>query len=243
MAQRLTLQSILFLLFCLPPAFSENDLPVFITYNQKAIVTVKTELIETRPRTKPSLIVDPETKKSYLLRRRKMADYERNATGIIVTSSGYILVNTHTIAHAPKITVTLHDGKNYPARLVQKAKGYDLSLIKIAPSSPLHPVLWGNSENIEAQQKILVMTSPDKNPNVMQGKILAIQKSKDKNPPMVDAIELNVPLERGDSGSAVLDTDGKFMAMIAARSSHFKSHSFAIPSSFIREIFKKYLVQ
>ena len=55
-------------------------------------------------------------------------------SGVIVSSSGYILTNNHVIQEADDITVTLSDGREFDAEVVGTdagAQGTDLAVLKI----------------------------------------------------------------------------------------------------------------
>ena len=55
-------------------------------------------------------------------------------SGVIVSSSGYILTNNHVIQEADDITVTLSDGREFDAEVVGTdagAQGPDLAVLKI----------------------------------------------------------------------------------------------------------------
>lgn len=82
-------------------------------------------------------------------------------SGIVLDSKGDILTNYHVISGGQQITVTLSDGKTYPATVVGTDSAKDLAVLRIsAPASALHPVTLGNSDSVQVGDTVYAIGSP-----------------------------------------------------------------------------------
>lgn len=52
-------------------------------------------------------------------------------SGFLVRSDGLILTNAHVVRNKAEVTVTLHDGRKFPGRVIGVDQTSDLACIKI----------------------------------------------------------------------------------------------------------------
>ena len=59
-------------------------------------------------------------------------------SGFILDTSGNIVTNRHVIQGATKVTVTLNDGKEYPAKVIGKDAQTDVAVVRLEkpPAQP-----------------------------------------------------------------------------------------------------------
>src|SRR5690242_7853836 len=81
-------------------------------------------------------------------------------SGFIVDASGYIVTNSHVLADAQEIQITLKYGGRFPAKVVGADDGTDLALLKIDAPMPLPYVSFGNSDFVEVGDRILAVGNP-----------------------------------------------------------------------------------
>lgn len=86
-------------------------------------------------------------------------------SGIILTSDGYVLTNTHVVtldgqASNVSVTVTDNDGKIYTAKIVGTDPTTDLAVIKLDKASGLTPMTWGDSSKLNVGSTTVAIGAP-----------------------------------------------------------------------------------
>jgi serine protease Do len=86
---------------------------------------------------------------------------ESQGTGIIATADGYILTNAHVVnySRANKVTVVLHNSKQYAATVVGYDKTSDLAVLKIN-ATDLTPAVFGNADQLEVGDQVIAIGNP-----------------------------------------------------------------------------------
>lgn len=85
-------------------------------------------------------------------------------SGVIWTSDGYIVTNNHVVTldgetSDPDLTVTLSNGKQYPAKVVGLDASADLAVIKISATG-LTPISRGDSSKINVGDAAVALGAP-----------------------------------------------------------------------------------
>ena len=75
-------------------------------------------------------------------------------SGVIYREDGYIITNNHVIEGSSSITVTLHDGTEYPATLVATDELTDIAVIKI-DATGLQPVTFGDMNKVSVGDAVI----------------------------------------------------------------------------------------
>lgn len=173
-------------------------------------------------------------------------DYARpragTGSGVIYTSDGYILTNNHVVEFADDYTITLHDNREFKARLVGKDPSTDMAVLKIE-ATDLPAVELGNSDAVKVGEWVLAVGNPfDLTSTVTAGIISA--KSRDINiirrgAPIESFIQTDAAVNPGNSGGALVDVNGRLIGInsaIATPTGTFAGYSFAIPVNLVKRI-------
>lgn len=81
-------------------------------------------------------------------------------SGVIVNADkGYILTNYHVIRDAKKITVTLHDSRQFKAKVIGSDSKSDIAVIQIKAKN-LHQITLGNSAKLEVGDYVIAIGNP-----------------------------------------------------------------------------------
>ncbi len=165
---------------------------------------------------------------------------EQSGAGIIIDPAGYIVTNTHIILYADFIYVTLSSGTRLPAAIVAIAPQSDFTILKINSPTPLKPLPWSESSQITLNQDVIsIGNSALWKKTICAGKITGLAKSLSTD--NTGLIEMNLDLDRGDSGGPILDRQGNFLGIIMAKNTRVERSSYALPAWDIREFFLKHL--
>lgn len=163
-------------------------------------------------------------------------------SGVIYTADGYIITNNHVIEFADEFEVTLHDGREFRARLVGHDENTDMAVIKI-DAKDLPAIELTNSDEVRVGEWALAVGNPfDLASTVTAGIVSA--KGRDINiikgqSPIESFIQTDAAVNPGNSGGALVDMNGKLIGInsaIATPTGVFAGYAFAIPSNLAQRI-------
>ncbi len=173
-------------------------------------------------------------------------DYARprsgTGSGVIFSTDGYILTNNHVVEFADEFEVTLHDNREFKARLIGADPSTDMAVLKIDASN-LPAIEIGNSDAVRVGEWVLAVGNPfDLTSTVTAGIISA--KSRDiniirKGAPIESFIQTDAAVNPGNSGGALVDVNGRLIGInsaIATPTGVFAGYSFAIPVNLVTRI-------
>jgi serine protease Do len=172
-----------------------------------------------------------------------------SGSGVLISGDGYIVTNNHVISDqnggvAEEITVTMHNKKTYKARLIGKDPSSDLAVLKI-DGAGLPYMLYGNSDDLKIGQWVLAIGYPlTLETTVTAGIVSAKARSiginrSQSQTPVESFIQTDAAVNQGNSGGALVTTDGKLVGInsaILAPSGTYAGYSFAIPVNLVKKI-------
>lgn len=166
------------------------------------------------------------------------------ASGIIVSSSGYIVSNHHVIQDHQELEVTTHDGGVYKARVIGSDPATDVALLKIDARN-LVPCNLGDSEKISAGKIVVAVGNAlglPGDPTVSLGVVSAIGRPM----PWADFIfegllQTDAAINPGNSGGPLATLDGDVAGMNTAIVPYAQGVGFAIPSETIKRVMDQIL--
>ena len=170
-------------------------------------------------------------------------------SGFVVSSKGYILTNSHVITTAGEdpadttpdpastIYVEFRDGDRLPAEVVGWDIFDDVGLLKVDPGShALTTVPLGDSTAVQVGQPVAAIGSPfGQMSSLSVGVVAATERSINSltsGYDLVDAIQTDAPINRGNSGGPMLDARGRVIginAQIRSESGNAEGVGFAVP--------------
>ena len=137
-------------------------------------------------------------------------------SGFIIEPDGYIVTNDHVVADASEITVTLADGTNLEATLVGRDPRTDLALLKVEPDEPLPYLSFGDSEDVQIGDWVVAVGNPFGLGGTVTAGIVS-GRGRDLNAgPYDDYLQIDAPINRGNSGGPTFDLDGEVIGINSA---------------------------
>ena len=150
-------------------------------------------------------------------------------SGFIISKDGYIMTNNHVVDGASKITVTMNDGREFPAKVIGTDKRTDIALIKIQGEN-LPTLKIGDSDNLKKGQWVLAIGSPfGLDSTVTSGIVSAINRDTGEYLPF---IQTDVAVNPGNSGGPLINLNGEVVGInsqIISQSGGFMGISLSIP--------------
>jgi Do/DeqQ family serine protease len=163
-------------------------------------------------------------------------------SGVIVSSRGYILTNSHVVANGKDIQVSLSDGRELHARVVGADPKSDLAVLKLNDPVPanLKPLPFGDSDKLRLGDVVLAVGNPF---GVGQAVTMGIVSAKGRaNMGIVDYedfIQTDAAINPGNSGGALINLRGELVGIntaILSRTGGYQGIGFAIPTAMARPI-------
>jgi serine protease Do len=163
-------------------------------------------------------------------------------SGVIISEDGYIVTNNHVIAGSDKIEVTLNDKRTYEAELIGADASTDVALIKIKEKGlPFLP--YGNSDIVKVGEWALAVGNPfNLNSTVTAGIISAKGRNNilsGNARPIESFIQTDAAVNPGNSGGALVSTDGELIGIntaIASNNGAYQGYSFAVPVNIVKKV-------
>jgi serine protease Do len=164
---------------------------------------------------------------------------EGEGSGFIIDAEGYIVTNNHVVDGASKIEVTLNDGTKYDAKIIGRDEKTDLALIKVDTSDALPYVSFGDSQGARVGDWVLAVGNPFGLGGSVNAGIISARGRDINSGPYDDYIQIDAPINRGNSGGPLFDARGVVIGVNTAIYSPSGGNigiGFAIPAETAAEI-------
>ncbi len=147
-------------------------------------------------------------------------------SGIVIDSAGHIVTNAHVLAaQQEEVEVFFASGYKARGKLVGIDPISDLAVVNVSvPQSELHPLIWGDSDQVSVGQVVVALGNPYGFQGVMTLGIVSglgrtLQslnlESDERLQSIAEVIQTDAALSPGSSGGALLNLEGEVIGVIA----------------------------
>ena len=164
---------------------------------------------------------------------------EAKGSGFIIDSSGIVVTNYHVVKDAKTVSVTLSDGKSYPAKILGMDPKTDLAVLKISAGELLPFVELGSSANVEPGEWVVAMGNPFGLGGTVTAGIVSALGRDIGDGPYDKFIQIDAPINEGNSGGPLFDQHGQVIGIntaILTPTGGSVGIGFAIPSDMIKHV-------
>ncbi|CAN5173653.1 trypsin-like peptidase domain-containing protein [soil metagenome] len=170
-----------------------------------------------------------------------------SGSGVIISEDGYIVTNNHVVAGADEVNVTLANRKTYTAKVIGADPAFDLAVIKV-PANALPFMLYGNSSEVKIGQWVLAIGYPlnldaTVTAGIISAKARSLGLNRDRtgntNTAVESFIQTDAAVNQGNSGGALMNTEGQLIGInsaIASPTGFYSGYSYAIPVNIVKKV-------
>jgi S1-C subfamily serine protease len=144
---------------------------------------------------------------------------EGSGSGFLINEDGQILTNRHVVQGTSKLTVTLADHKQYPAKVLVTDPRNDFALIQISAGHKLPYLRLGTSDGLQVGQKVLAIGNPfGLQGTLTTGVVSSLGRSlrADRTHSLENMIQTDAAINPGNSGGPLLDSHGDVIGINTA---------------------------
>jgi serine protease Do len=208
---------------------------------EPAVVTITAKkTVRPKPKSDDPAFEDLNTDKN------KGRSYRSQGTGsgVIISTDGWIITNDHVVGGADKVTVKLHDGREFDG-VVKRDYRSDIALIKVEASS-LPAARLGDSDKVRTGQWAIAIGSPFRYEGSFSVGVISSlgrrQEIKDHSGEgdsrlYPDMIQTDAAINPGNSGGPLVNIDGEVIGINTAIESDAGNSvgiGFAIPMNSVK---------
>lgn len=225
----------------LPQELNGQQVPSLAPMLEKVRPAVVNVLASGKTGNPKEALLDPQdAKEGEQGPKPKTKPFESIGSGVIVdANNGYILTNSHLIHQATSITVTLHDGRHFKAKLIGSDPASDIAVLQINPVK-LTALPLGDSNDLRVGDFVVAIGNPyGLNETVTSGIVSALERSDLGIEGYEDFIQTDASINPGNSGGALVNLNGELVGIntaILAPNGGNIGIGFAIPTNMAKSL-------
>ncbi|MYS79703.1 PDZ domain-containing protein [Streptomyces sp. SID5474] len=145
--------------------------------------------------------------------------------GFVYDKQGHILTNNHVVSLAAaggELSVTFSDGTTKPAKIVGRAEGYDLAVIKVddMPTN-IQPLPLGDNDKVAVGDPVIAIGAPFTLSNtvttgIVSAKDRPVASGDQQKVSYMNAIQTDAAINPGNSGGPLLNAAGEVIGINSA---------------------------
>ncbi len=162
-------------------------------------------------------------------------------SGFFISADGFAVTNNHVVDGADKVEVTTDDGKTYTAKVIGADPRTDLALIKVDGRTDF-PFATLSEGQPRIGDWVLAVGNPFGLGGTVTAGIVSARGRDIGSGPYDDFIQIDAPVNKGNSGGPTFNTGGEVMGVntaIYSPSGGSVGIAFAIPASTVKTVVKQ----
>ncbi|EEF21972.1 Protease degQ precursor, putative, partial [Ricinus communis] len=144
----------------------------------------------------------------------RLPDARVSGSGFFISPDGYVVTNNHVVENATKVTVRLNDGRELDARIVGRDPLTDLAVLKVNASG-LAYVSFETAARPRVGDWVIAMGNPFGLGGTATTGIVSAY-GRDIGEAYVDYLQIDAPINRGNSGGPAFDVYGRVIGVNTA---------------------------
>ncbi|TSA19843.1 MAG: PDZ domain-containing protein [Betaproteobacteria bacterium] len=167
-------------------------------------------------------------------------------SGVILSTSGYILTSHHVIETAQSVRVALADGRSFKAQIIGSDPDTDLAVLRIHANN-LPALIFAPENSLKVGDFVLAIGNPfNMGQTVTLGIVSALQRKRLGLATYEAFIQTDAAINPGNSGGALIDTQGHLVGInsaIYSRTGGNQGIGFAIPAAMAQHVMSAIITQ
>jgi serine protease Do len=159
-------------------------------------------------------------------------------SGFFITADGYAVTNNHVVDKADTVEITTDEGKTYGAKVIGTDPRTDVALIKVEGRSDF-PFVKLSDQAPRIGDWVLAVGNPFGLGGTVTAGIVSARGRDIGAGPYDDFIQIDAPVNKGNSGGPTFDVDGNVIGVntaIFSPSGGSVGIAFAIPASTVKSV-------
>ncbi|CAM5769996.1 serine peptidase [Labrys miyagiensis] len=161
-------------------------------------------------------------------------------SGFFISADGYVVTNNHVVDHAKEVDVVTDGGKTFTAKVIGVDPKTDLALLKVSDKDGKFPFV-----DLELQNEprvgdwVLAVGNPYGLGGTVTAGIVSARGRDLNNSTYNDFLQIDAPVNRGNSGGPTFDLSGKVIGVntaIYSPSGGSIGIGFAIPADTVQRV-------
>lgn len=175
---------------------------------------------------------------------QSIPEQRASGSGVLISEDGYIVTNNHVIDGADEVNITLKNKRSYKGTVVAADPSSDIAVVKIEGKNFPYMV-YGNSDDVKLGQWVLAVGYPlTLDVTVTAGIISAKSRSiginrRQSENPVESFLQTDAAVNPGNSGGALINTDGQLIGInsaIASPTGSYAGYSYAVPVNIVKKV-------
>ncbi len=162
-------------------------------------------------------------------------------SGVIITSDGYILTNSHVVLDSERVNVNFYNGDSQVARVVGVDPLSDIAIIKVDGLKALNAVEFAEDDPVVGETALAIGNPFGYTWSLTSGLVSGLGRTvyTQSGNVIPNLIQTDAMINPGNSGGPLLDGEGKMIGLISSiysSSGQAEGVSFALDNNTIRSV-------